>query len=494
VLSGPSNVGQQGANNPWGSNIFGWSNMLPGSYVIKVVTGCDSLTFPLTVSNTGLLLQQITATAVSNCGGGGTINTAISNNSNYSVNYILVNATTLTSLDSNSTGVFSNLSAGDYLVKMKLNNYCNGQPYYINSNTVTITSAASGPQIVKKIGLVCEDPVTGVPNGSGSIYLELSGGTPRVLEYKLAGASTWATFSDNAPSSVTISGLVPGSIYDVRVTSCGISAATQVTVETMQPLNTTTVNHPCAGSPYSLDAPQIAGATYEWRNPANAVVSATYNYTIASYNSSYDGQYTCKVSFGNCVTRVITVSISATACGTPLPVDLVRFGAVAGGCKIDLDWEIANALNFDRFELQRSNNGQQFATIGTLSFQAVQMRYVYSDNSPADGANYYRLKLIDRDGAWKWSGITKAVTNCTTGDVFVYPNPAKDKIQVRLPGTSATAQVRLMDLSGRVIPVPVTGKGQHELELNVRGLSKGAYLLHISSGTLNRILKITVQH
>ena len=494
ILSGPSNVGQQGANVPAGSNIFGWSNMLPGNYVIKVVTACDSLTFPHTVNANGLLVQQVTAAAASNCGGGGTVTATINYNAYYSVNYVLVNAATLAALDSNSTGTFGNLPAGNYLVKMKLNNYCTGQPYYINSNTVTITAPGAGPQIVKKIGLVCEDPVTGVPTGTGNVYLELSGGTPRILEYKLAGAATWINYSNNAPQNVTISGLTPGGVYDVRVTSCGISAATQVAIEAMQPLNTTTESHPCAGSPYSLDAPQIAGAAYEWRNPANVVVSNTYNYTIASYNSSYNGQYTCKVSFGNCVTRTITVSITSTACGTPLPIDLVRFGATAEGCKVSLNWETANALNFDRFELQRSKDGLQFAAISTIPFRALQMLYAFNDYNPAEGTNYYRLKLIDRDGAWKLSTIAQAVSDCITGTTLVYPNPAKDKLQIHVPGAAASVQLRIMDLSGRTIPVPVADKGQGNLELDVHHLANGTYLLHINGNNTNRTTKVTVQH
>jgi CshA-type fibril repeat protein len=61
-----------------------------------------------------------------------------------------------------------------------------------------------------------------------------------------------------------------------------------------------------------------AGATYEWKNPQGNVVSNTRTYPIANYTAANNGTYICKITWSNCVTRYVNVTLNGNLCGQPL--------------------------------------------------------------------------------------------------------------------------------------------------------------------------------
>lgn len=323
IVSGPTNVGVAAYSNSSGQAVQ-WNNMVPGNYTIAVTTGCGIDTFPLTYVVPGYLTplkEDITATATLTCGTGtGSIIATTDYNGGLTPSYVLVNGATNTGVDSNSTGIFLSVPPGNYYVELKLVNQttCSTTPgYYINSNTVTITNPAAGPQITQRIGVICEDG-SGNSLTTGAVYLTLSGAPPLKLEYKTAGSPTYIDYTDNAPNDTSITGLQADTVYNLRLTSCGVSTTSSVSVSKLSPLATTTQLQPCAGQPYELDAPQLTGATFKWTNSIGTVVSTSYNYTIPDYTADYDGVYTCTVSFGSCVIRIINVTLNSTLCGEPL--------------------------------------------------------------------------------------------------------------------------------------------------------------------------------
>jgi hypothetical protein len=58
-------------------------------------------------------------------------------------------------------------------------------------------------------------------------------------------------------------------------------------------------------------------------------------------------------------------------------------------------------------------------------------RLVFSDKNAATGINYYRLKMIDNDGAFKYSNMLTFTSGAITGvQMVVAPNPTVDMINV----------------------------------------------------------------
>lgn len=76
-----------------------------------------------------------------------------------------------------------------------------------------------------------------------------------------------------------------------------------------------------------------------------------------------------------------------------------------------------------------------------------------------------------------WDPGAASVHEKTTSHIRVFPNPAKDKIQVSYFGKQAVDRVEILDLFGRVVLRKEAKKGN--IQLDVSGLSKGIHFLRL---------------
>src|SRR5690606_17264426 len=84
---------------------------------------------------------------------------------------------------------------------------------------------------------------------------------------------------------------------------------------------------------------------------------------------------------------------------TPLPVVISSaFSARANGNTAILTWTTASETNNSHFILEKGTNGTNFSTLSTIASKGNGAQYSYTDFSPADGTNYYRLTQIDNNG------------------------------------------------------------------------------------------------
>ncbi|MEZ4953710.1 MAG: DUF839 domain-containing protein [Saprospiraceae bacterium] len=112
-------------------------------------------------------------------------------------------------------------------------------------------------------------------------------------------------------------------------------------------------------------------------------------------------------AFDNSVSLVIARTENL---GNALPIELIKFTGKKVDSGIQLNWEIANAVNFSHFEIEK--NGE---AIG----ETVDDYFL--DKSPNKGANYYRLKMVDLDGSFNWSKTINILFE--SSDLVISPNP-----------------------------------------------------------------------
>jgi pimeloyl-ACP methyl ester carboxylesterase len=92
----------------------------------------------------------------------------------------------------------------------------------------------------------------------------------------------------------------------------------------------------------------------------------------------------------------------------PLPVTLAGITAWRVGEKVQLAWKTETEINSSHFILEKSTNGQLFNPIGTIAaagFSNAENSYQYTDALPVNGVNYYRLRMVDKDGQFAYSNI-----------------------------------------------------------------------------------------
>lgn len=177
-------------------------------------------------------------------------------------------------------------------------------------------------------------------------------------------------------------------------------------------------------------------------------------------------------------------------CLTCLPVELVYFEGEERDCKIHLSWETATEVNSSHFIIQHSSDATNFHEIGRLEAagNSLQpMRYDFMDIS-AGQETYYRLKQVDADGSFKYTKVIKINSTCfEEGDdntiVDIFPNPVRDAdVYIKMyANTEYTANVTVMDMTGRVVltePQSII-EGRNLLTFSTENLPTGAYFVRI---------------
>lgn len=195
---------------------------------------------------------------------------------------------------------------------------------------------------------------------------------------------------------------------------------------------------------------------------------------------------------GTTVKNTRTVSTQTMATGTnliasgTLPLGLTDFDAVASNGAVNLTWNTQYEQNSDHFDIERSsNNGAKWDVIGKVAAQGNSSsvtNYNFTDANPGSGTLQYRIHGVDRDGKPTYSPI-KAVRLNALASVSVFPNPAKDYVNVSLPAGEATAgqtTIRLIGQTGQLLAEKRTaGSGGSIVTFPVSSYAPGNYLIQI---------------
>jgi hypothetical protein len=138
-----------------------------------------------------------------------------------------------------------------------------------------------------------------------------------------------------------------------------------------------------------------------------------------------------------------------------IPVVFSSIGIQRNGSAALLSWGISTEINTSRYAVQRSSDGRQFETIGSVAAlsNGRANNYAYTDLQPLPGISYYRVAGIDKDGRQQYSGIVRlALTDQTTSGIRLFPLPAKTVVNVRLDQVGAGLQTLLLaDGTGRIL-------------------------------------------
>jgi glucose/arabinose dehydrogenase len=184
-------------------------------------------------------------------------------------------------------------------------------------------------------------------------------------------------------------------------------------------------------------------------------------------------------------------------CGGPLPVVLTSFDAITRNNVNILNWTTSSEINLRMFEIERSYDGIHFETIGGVNANrlAGPGNYEWKDENHNSGYNYYRLRMVDFSGYYKYSAIVKVFCGIITGnELVVSPNPANDYLvwgtQLQQGGV---ASVRLISSNGAVVKKmtekTVTGFNSFRID-GLQKLPAGLYILEISTNGVTRKSKV----
>ena len=168
----------------------------------------------------------------------------------------------------------------------------------------------------------------------------------------------------------------------------------------------------------------------------------------------------------------------------PLPVTLISFKGEKEGPINLLYWQTSQEKNFSHFEVQHGRNGLLFTGVTAIKGNS-NGNYHYTHTTPFPGINYYRLKMVDRDGTFAYSKII-SLTNEGNRSV-VYPNPASTLVTIHVDNTLLQSMANLYDVTGRLLKNVVIRTSPQQI--NVTSLSSGVYIMKFADGTSERFVK-----
>ncbi len=186
-------------------------------------------------------------------------------------------------------------------------------------------------------------------------------------------------------------------------------------------------------------------------------------------------------------------SLVIAGASAPLPVTILSFDAVKSGGTVTLDFRTTHAINLASFEIQRSGDGQSFTAIGSLPVSAGVEKggseddYSFIDPQPLPDVNYYRLKMIDQDNSYRYSQIDVIRYDEGNGGLVVFPNPAKNVVNVQLRLPQGASYLRITDAAGRTVrSMVLEGSGSiMSTAIDVSSFSKGIYYVSAGNATVS---------
>jgi len=165
---------------------------------------------------------------------------------------------------------------------------------------------------------------------------------------------------------------------------------------------------------------------------------------------------------------------------------LVQFSGATSGNQPHLNWQTRNDGSISFFALERSVDGNQFNVIGTIPVSnktGASHTYTFTDLSPRNGINYYRLKMEDTTAHYTYSPTISLQLSNSTPLLVIYPNPVKyGFFLVDLPEATSTSTFLLTDLSGRIMKKVIVAPGQSQVRIDIPGLPRGTYQLRWTDG------------
>ncbi|KAB2922892.1 MAG: T9SS type A sorting domain-containing protein [Bacteroidetes bacterium] len=201
--------------------------------------------------------------------------------------------------------------------------------------------------------------------------------------------------------------------------------------------------------------------------------------------------------------------------GEALPAELTSFTARAAGRGAELRWSTASETDNLGFEVERRELNR--LGIGTLDQSTDESMHQWSriafipghgtTNAPhaysyvdpsASGTVQYRLKQLDRDGSFAYSGTVEFTAPVPVSFSLAQnsPNPFNPSTRIRFTLPAAAPSVLTVhNALGQQVAVLAQGMfaaGRHTVPFDASHLAGGIYFARLSSGTRTAVIKMTL--
>ena len=170
-----------------------------------------------------------------------------------------------------------------------------------------------------------------------------------------------------------------------------------------------------------------------------------------------------------------------------LPVELIFFDVNTQDEHVNLRWATASEINNDGFEIQHSLNGFDWEVVdwveGAGNTFAIQ-NYQFTHRAASSGINYYRLKQVDYDGQYEYSGVVSVDFLAEESTFWITPNPVlgSGTVAFNFEEDSKEKTLTIYSSLGAKVYQTLVEEEQSSLDVALPNLAQGIYTAEIVSG------------
>ena len=187
----------------------------------------------------------------------------------------------------------------------------------------------------------------------------------------------------------------------------------------------------------------------------NAILEDSYlnTSTLINPNGTTSINFTVNSNAGSSAANRFRIVFRQAAI---LPVTFISISANRTTANVKLNWEVAAEINIRNYEVQRSADGINFITIGTISAKAnssIGNNYGLSDATAPSKILFYRIKSVETNGESKYSSIIKVSAGDVKQGFTIVSNPIENGV-INLQFTNQQAgsyKIKVINNSGQNI-------------------------------------------
>jgi hypothetical protein len=237
---------------------------------------------------------------------------------------------------------------------------------------------------------------------------------------------------------------------------------------------------PISNMEYYIDTDPGFGAATPLTVPGNTGDISNYAVNINLSGSLSAGTHYLYIrSKQNPWSVTTVVSFSATGV-VPLSWSFVK--AQLRNKQVLVNWATLQEVNVKHFEIEHSTDGRQFTRIGSNLSKGNTTgttHYEFIHNSPYNGFNYYRIKQVDKDGAFSYSAIVTVLNRAQLTTILLAPNPVQEVLNVVEPAAAFVQQVAVYNSAGVLMMRKSINADVQAYSIPVAALAAGNYVLRI---------------
>ena len=168
-----------------------------------------------------------------------------------------------------------------------------------------------------------------------------------------------------------------------------------------------------------------------------------------------------------------------------LPVKYTGFYAKRNADKIELTWITSEEINNSHFDVQRSDDGQNWkniAVVFAVSNPGPVNRYAYTDTYNTKDKIYYRLRQVDGDGRFAYSSVKIIYIQGQSLSASIYVS-LKNTVAVEFnKEIKGNVIIRIIHINGQSVREQQFTQSANRYEVDVPNANTGIHVVQVFSG------------